>query len=1033
MLQTIIDACEFKQEALDYALSKQIEDLSDLGQHDDAKARDFFDRTYITEGMAKLLRQGLQRLAGLSDQAAFELRQAMGGGKTHSMLALGYLAAHPGIAGAASARITEGFSPQPAKVVVISGRNIDHDRFLWGSIADQLGKGEEFARFWRNGARAPNEDDWIALIGEQPVLMLFDELPPYLENAVTIPVGAGTLGDVTSAAISNLLAAAIKLPRLCIVLSTLVGQYKASGDLSRIMSQITNEARRQAKPITPVELGSDEIYHILRKRLLARDPAPVVVESVAEAYGRVLSDAVKSKTLERAAEKIADEVAATYPFHPSLKTVVATFKDNEGFRQTRGLMTIAALMIKSVQKRKTNDVYLIGPQHLDLSDRGIRDMVNSIYDLDAAITVDIVDTGSTDAHAELIDADTGNDAASQTARLVLMSSLAESSDAVKGLQPADILSFLVAPLRSESDFVAALEALVARCWYLHKRDNGAWYFSKNENLTKKIENLARNAPAHKVEQDLARRLDEIFTTRRRAAYSRVHSLPKVEDLNTRGDRSLIVLSPDAKIPPEKAQQLFAATSERNNFAIVSGEGLDLASVEEKLRTAYAIAKVLDQEGQASPNRPDLESRQADAELDVYQTIASTLNKIWYPGRDSGGERLLGATLKLDSFRREGAAGYDGETAVENALTATGSRKLVVDVEANFDMLADRAEDMLWPANTRSTTWADIQDRAMGNVRWLWLPRGGMEELRRIAVSRQRWRETGTGGIEKGPFEKEQTSVGLTEAAYDDLTGTATINVLARNAGRRGRIHWSKTPDVSSASPRLDAPRLETPEMRLYFLAVDPMGEHETGDVMVWTNRLNLTHDPKAVGTGYEVKLSVVPSGEIRWNTDATAARDGRAYGGPIRLEGDKDVVIYAWATSGGVETTREFRIARREGDGAKVDLERPGRASKQVQLTTTDKVFAAIAKGKETRSRFKNVLVTVGSGSRNVSTYFGPDLDVTAEAIERLAKYARSELGDENADVTVTWRSVEADRAGDLDQLMSAVGETLAPGEIEQN
>ena len=62
------------------------------------------------------------------------------------------------------------------------------------------------------------------------------------------------------------------------MLSTLVGQYKASGDLSRIVSQITNEARRQAKPITPVELGSDEIYRILRKRLLAREPAQAVIE-----------------------------------------------------------------------------------------------------------------------------------------------------------------------------------------------------------------------------------------------------------------------------------------------------------------------------------------------------------------------------------------------------------------------------------------------------------------------------------------------------------------------------------------------------------------------------------------------------------------------------------------------------------------------------------------------------------------------------------------------------------------------------------
>lgn len=1033
MLQTIIDACEFKQDAIDYALSKQVEDLGDLVGHSTESARAFFDKTYITDGMAQLLRQGLQRLAGESDQAAFELRQAMGGGKTHSMLALGYLAANPDVLGAATARITEGFKPTPARIVVVSGRNIHHDQFLWGSIAEQIGKGDDFARFWKNGARAPNEIDWVNLIGNLPILILIDELPPYLDKAVTIPVGAGNLGDVTSAALSNLLSAAIKLPRLCIVLSTLVGQYKSSADLTRIISQITNEARRQAKPITPVELGSDEIYHILRKRLLARDPAPLVVESVADAFGQVLSDAVKSKTVERAAEKIADEVAATYPFHPSLKTIVATFKDNEGFRQTRGLMTIAALMIKSVQKRKSNDVYLIGPQHLDLGDRTIRDTVNNIYDLDAAITVDIVDTGSSDAHAELIDADAANDAASQVARLVLMASLAESSDAVKGLQTPDVLSFLVAPLREESAFVAAIEALTSKCWYLHKRDNGAWYFSKNENLTKKIENLARTAPGQKVEQDLARRLEEIFSTRRRNAYSRVLALPKVEEVNTRGDRALIVLSPDAKVPPDKARRLFEATNDKNNFAIVSGEGLDLASVEEKLRTAYAIAKVLDQEGPASPNRPDLENRASDAELDVYQTIASTLNKIWYPGRDSTGEKLLGAPLKLDNFRREGSAGYDGETAVENALTATGSKKLVIDVEGNFDSLADRAEDMLWPQNGRTTTWGDVLDRVISNVRWLWLPRTGLEELKRLAIARGRWRENGIGGIEKGPFPKEKTSVGLTEADHDDQTGIATLHLVPKNAGNRGRVYWSTSPDVSTSSNRLEGPRFETAEMRLHFLAVDPAGEHETGDTLAWTNRLNLTHDPRPAGTGYEVTLSVVPAGEIRWNTDATLARDGKLYGGPIRLDGDKDVTIYAYAEAAGVSVTRDFKIPRREGDGAKIDRDRPARARKPIQLTTTDKVYAAIAKGKETRARFRGVLITVGSGSRNVSTHFGAEMDVTAEAMERLAKYARAELGDENADVTVMWKTADVERAADLDELMGAIGETITTAEIEQS
>ncbi len=49
----------------------------------------------VTHGMSQLFREGMLRLCGKSDQAVFELTQAMGGGKTHMMIALGLLARHP--------------------------------------------------------------------------------------------------------------------------------------------------------------------------------------------------------------------------------------------------------------------------------------------------------------------------------------------------------------------------------------------------------------------------------------------------------------------------------------------------------------------------------------------------------------------------------------------------------------------------------------------------------------------------------------------------------------------------------------------------------------------------------------------------------------------------------------------------------------------------------------------------------------------------------------------------------------------------
>src|SRR6266568_1042141 len=90
-------------------------------------------------------------------------------------------------------------------------------------------------------------------------------------------VGGGTLADVTTFAVSNLLSAALKLKHLCIVISNLSGSYEgATKEISALVQRSTRdlqqETGRQAKAITPVELGSDEIYHILRIRLLLAPP-----------------------------------------------------------------------------------------------------------------------------------------------------------------------------------------------------------------------------------------------------------------------------------------------------------------------------------------------------------------------------------------------------------------------------------------------------------------------------------------------------------------------------------------------------------------------------------------------------------------------------------------------------------------------------------------------------------------------------------------------------------------------------------------
>src|SRR5258706_5852459 len=55
-------------------------------------AKPFYERTYITEGMGKLLIQVAQRLNGKGGEPVIQLQTSFGGGKTHTMLSVYHLA-----------------------------------------------------------------------------------------------------------------------------------------------------------------------------------------------------------------------------------------------------------------------------------------------------------------------------------------------------------------------------------------------------------------------------------------------------------------------------------------------------------------------------------------------------------------------------------------------------------------------------------------------------------------------------------------------------------------------------------------------------------------------------------------------------------------------------------------------------------------------------------------------------------------------------------------------------------------------------
>ena len=127
-------------------------------EYGDAQA--FYERTFITEGMAKLLTQVAQRLNGKCGEPVIQLQTSFGGGKTHTMLAVYHLAtrkcALSELAGIPAlidqAKLMD--VPQ-ARVAVLDGtahapgqpwkHGKQTVKTLWGELAWQLGGSEAFA------------------------------------------------------------------------------------------------------------------------------------------------------------------------------------------------------------------------------------------------------------------------------------------------------------------------------------------------------------------------------------------------------------------------------------------------------------------------------------------------------------------------------------------------------------------------------------------------------------------------------------------------------------------------------------------------------------------------------------------------------------------------------------------------------------------------------------------------------------------------------------------------------------------------
>ena len=1025
-MKTLKQACAPRAATFDPTRRDTVLDLSDLvaGRIDPAA---FFAENHVTEGMRTLLTEAFRRLEGRSAQGVFKLTQAMGGGKTHNLLALGLLARHPELrAGVMGGFYRPDDGLGPVRVVAFSGRESDAPFGVWGAIAEQLGARERFRDYY-TPLSAPGQTAWVNLLAGDPLVIMLDELPPYFVHAASKSIGNSDLSVVTATALANLLVAIGRdeLRNVCLVLSDLTASYGAgSARIAGALRDLERETGRTAMNLEPVRMNTDEFYRILRTRLFERLPAEAEVEEVAQGYARAVREARQMDVTNASPEQFASRVAESYPFHPAIRDLYARFRENQGFQQTRGLIRLMRIVVSRIWD-SDRDPYLVAAHDLDLADRETLTEINQVNPtLENAIAHDVASDGG-GAVAETIDANLGGGTDARDAmRLLLVSSLAAAPGAVRGLAVPEIVANLCAPGRDVSRLQnEALARLATAAWYLHTAGDGRLHVRNVQNLVARVTTTAGACLRDQAAAELKSRLRAIFEPKDGWCYQQVALLPAVDELGDRigaGKVTLVVSEPHpGGLHPDLAR-LYEQLTWRNRVCFLTGERAFDALLDRarELRAIEQIIAELRQEGAADG---DPQMQQARDQLlprflaQFHSAVRESFTTLHYPTRD----RLA----KVDFLMEFRENRYDGEQQVVAALA--DRRKYTTDVAG--DVFRRKVEARLF--TQQSMLWSEVLRRTATEPGWQWHRPDALDRLKQECAHQDRWREEGSY-VNKGPFPKPATTVRVQELARDDDTGSVKLRVSPVHGDR---VYSDTGAPATPASKDLGGGGVfETRDMlRVWFLAVDSTGGHETGEPVEWTNRITLKSREYRDGDERRVEIRAAPPAPVRYTTDGSDPRlGGGAYDGPFAVP-DGARLVLAVAEKDGVASEEHRREVDDRSAEEPIDAAGPAawRPPRGFSYRTTADAYLFLGRLKKFAAAAGGLRLGVQAGAAWVELTFADTVELAGGRVEQQVERLRELVPEGEVEVAAGYVRFDTGRQF-LDWIADS-REPFARGDVE--
>lgn len=525
---------------------------------------EFFQRTYLTEGLRLLCTKALNRLAGQGGDPVVELQTNFGGGKTHSMLTLYHLFSgarpHDLLGVDDLVQEAEAGPPTQSHRAVLVGTALSPGQpsekgegtlvhTLWGELAWQLGGSDGYAMVQdadRTGTN-PGSDALRRLFQTySPTLILIDEFVAYVRQLYGRDALPGGTFDSVLSFTQSLTEAAAQVERTMVVVSVPASDIETGGEGGQAaLARLKNILSRVEATWKPA--STEEGYEIVRRRLFLpmRDPEAFRArDAVIASFSRVYREQAQEFPSAVGEAAYTRRMEQAYPIHPALfDQLYNAWSTVDRFQRTRGVLRLMAMTVHAMWERGDQGLMIL-PSMMPIDSPDVQSELTRYLEdrWTTAIERDVDGPNSLPLAVDKENANLGRySAARRVSRTIYMGTAPLVRAATPGIDARTIRLGCVQPGENPAIFDDALRRLAERAIHLYQDGSRYWY-STQPSVTSLAQDRSGQWEPYLLWEEVQRRLQS--PREPRGVFAAVHVFPEGSgDVPDEQAARLVVLSP----------------------------------------------------------------------------------------------------------------------------------------------------------------------------------------------------------------------------------------------------------------------------------------------------------------------------------------------------------------------------------------------------------------------------------------------------------------------------------------------------------